>query len=572
MDHRTILPASVRDVRIRHDERTRDTPDGVSFDVAPGEVVLLLGPSGCGKSTLALALNGLVPHALPARMSGSVLAGGIDTTDVTVARLSENVAMVFQDPDAQIVTGSVLDEVCFGPENLGLPVDVVLARAESSLRAVGLWTRRDDNPDVLSGGGRQRLSIACALAMEAPLLVLDEPTANLDPVGIDEVYAVLRSIVERSDRAILLIEHNLDAAIDLVDRVIVLDRDGRVALDGPTRVVLGDRAEQVAALGVWLPVATLAALRLRHAGVRIDPLPLTGGELAAALDGIRTLPEPVRPAAPARHRAEPAIRVRNLTVTRGRSTLLDDVSFDIGAGSFTAVIGTNGAGKTTLVQAIAGVVPPPRGRISVGDLDPATRDVRKLAAQIGFVFQNPEHQFLEDTVENELAHGLRLAGSPADDPGVQSAVTGMLDRFGLAELRNAHPFLLSGGQKRRLSVGTALVTGAPVLVLDEPTFGQDRERADELMALLAALNRSGRTIVAATHDLQLVAEHADSVAVLASGRLLAFGPATDILGDAELIERAGLRLPPLARALRTLDHHPTWRSITRIADLPGGPA
>jgi energy-coupling factor transport system ATP-binding protein len=572
MDHRTILPASVRDVRIRHDERTRETPDGVSFDVAPGEVVLLLGPSGCGKSTLALALNGLVPHALPARMLGSVLAGGIDTADATVARLSENVAMVFQDPDAQIVTGSVLDEVCFGPENLGLPVDVVLARAESSLRAVGLWTRRDDNPDVLSGGGRQRLSIACALAMEAPLLVLDEPTANLDPVGIDEVYAVLRSIAERSDRAILLIEHNLDAAIDLVDRVIVLDRDGRVALDGPTRVVLGDHAEQVAALGVWLPVATLAALRVRHAGVPIDPLPLTGGELAAALDGIRTLPEPVRPAAPARHRAEPAIRVRNLTVTRGRSTLLDDVSFDIGAGSFTAVIGTNGAGKTTLVQAIAGVVPPPRGRISVGDLDPATRDVRKLAAQTGFVFQNPELQFLEDTVENELAHGLRLAGSPADDAAVQSAVTGMLDRFGLAELRNAHPFLLSGGQKRRLSVGTALVTGAPVLVLDEPTFGQDRERADELMALLAALNRSGRTIVAATHDLQLVAEYADSVAVLASGRLLAFGPATDILGDAELIERAGLRLPPLARALRTLDHHPSWRSITRIADLPGGPA
>ena len=572
MDDRTGLPVSVRDVRIRHDERPSNTPDGVSFDIAAGEVVLLLGPSGCGKSTLALALNGLVPHAVPARLSGSVLAGGIDTADAPVARLSEKVAMVFQDPDAQIVTGSVLDEVCFGPENLGLPVDVILARAETSLRAVGLWERRADNPDVLSGGGRQRLSIACALAMEAPLLVLDEPTANLDPVGIDEVYAVLRDLVARGDRSILLIEHNLDAAIDLVDRVIVLDRGGRVALDGPTREVLGSRADEVAALGVWLPVATLAAMRIRLAGVHLDPLPLTGGELAAALDGIRTLPDPVAPAPQRRRVAEPAIRVRDLTVVRGRTAILDAVSLDIAAGEFTAVIGTNGAGKTTFVQAIAGVVAPPRGRVRVDGLDPATSDVRALAAHVGFVFQNPEHQFLENTVWDELAHGLRLAGGSRDAAGIDAAVTGILDRFGLGELHDAHPFLLSGGQKRRLSVGTALVTGAPVLVLDEPTFGQDRERADELLALLAALNRGGRTIVAATHDLQLVAEHAHSVAVLASGRLLAFGPTSEILGDAELIERAGLRLPPLARALRTVENHPAWRSITRIAEMPGAPA
>ncbi|MET0713414.1 MAG: ATP-binding cassette domain-containing protein [Mycetocola sp.] len=572
LDDRAGLPLRVRDVAIRHDGRTGNTPDGVSFDIAPGEVVLLLGPSGCGKSTLALALNGLVPHAVPARLSGAVIAGGIDTTDATVAQLSEKVAMVFQDPDAQIVTGSVLDEVCFGPENLGLPVEVVLARAEGSLRAVGLWERRAENPDLLSGGGRQRLSIACALALGAPLLVLDEPTANLDPVGIDEVYAVLRNLVAQGDKSILLIEHNLDAAIELIDRVIVLDRRGRVALTGTPGDVLAARAEEVAALGVWLPVATLAALRLRRAGVAIDPLPLTGAQLAAALDGIRVLPEPAARASSHRRGDEPAVRVRDLTVVRSGSTLLDAVSLDIAAGDFTAVIGTNGAGKTTLVQAIAGVVPPPRGRITVAGLDPATSDVRALAAHIGFVFQNPEHQFLENTVWDELAHGLRLAGNTLDAAGVESTVTGMLERFRLEELRDAHPFLLSGGQKRRLSVGTALVTGAPVLVLDEPTFGQDRERADELLALLTALNRGGRTIVAATHDLQLVAEYAHSVAVLSAGKLLAFGPTAEILGDAELIARAGLRLPPLATAMGAVEKHPSWRSVTRLADLPGSPA
>lgn len=567
-------PLTMRAVRIRHEDRTANTPDGVSFSVLPGEVVLLLGPSGCGKSTLALSVNGLVPHAVPARLSGTVVTGGIDTADATVARLSEHVAMVFQDPDAQIVTGTVLDEVCFGPENLGLPVEVVLSRAEDALRAVGLWERRSDNPDVLSGGGRQRLSIACALAMASPLLVLDEPTANLDPAGIDEVYAVLRDLVARDDRAILLIEHNLDASIDLVDRVVVLDRNGRVAFDGPTRDVLARHAEEVAALGVWLPVATLAALQLRRAGIELTPVPLTGAELAAALDGIRQLPDlPGRPGQD-HPRTGSGIRVNDLTVSRGGRALLRDVSLDVAAGDFLAVIGTNGAGKTTLVQAIAGVVAPPRGCVTVGRLDVATGNLRALAAQVGFVFQNPEHQFIENTVSDELAHGLRTGNghSGLDAAAIDARVSAMLGRFGLDELRDVHPFLLSGGQKRRLSVGTALIAGAPVLVLDEPTFGQDRERADELMALLADLNSTGTTIVAATHDLQLVAEYASHVAVLADGELLAFGPTAAIFADAGLIERAGLRLPPLTRALRGLATHPGWQSVTRFADLPGAHA
>ncbi|MET1051493.1 MAG: energy-coupling factor transporter ATPase [Mycetocola sp.] len=562
----SALPLRLDEVGIRHHGRHADTPAGVTFDISAGDVVLVLGPSGCGKSTLALAVNGLVPHAVPATLTGSVITGGISTTDATVARLSQKVAMVFQDPDAQIVTGTILDEVCFGPENLGLPVDDILTRAESGLRAVGLWERRAENPDLLSGGQRQRLSIAAALAMGSPLLVLDEPTANLDPAGIDDIYALLRALVADGERAILLIEHNLDASIDLVDRVVVLDRDGRVAFDGPTREVLVDRAEEVAALGVWLPTSTLAGLQLRRAGVDLTPLPMTGAELTTALDGIPTLPKrgtaPDSPPAP-----ETMIEVTNLTVTRGRRQVIRDLSLTIGAGDFTAVIGTNGAGKTTLIQSIAGVVAPPKGRVRVGDLDPATGDLRAIAAHIGFVFQNPEHQFIANTVAEELAYGLRPA---VDADEIDERVSAMLDRFGLTELRDEHPFLLSGGQKRRLSVGTALITGAPVLVLDEPTFGQDRERADELMSLLSDLNRGGTTIVAATHDLQLVAEYATHVVVLREGELLDSGPAGRILADAALLERAGLRMPPLARAMGDLRTHPEWRSIIRLADLPGG--
>ncbi|RZS64628.1 energy-coupling factor transport system ATP-binding protein [Agromyces ramosus] len=566
-------------VRIRYDGSARATPDGVSLDIRAGEVVLVLGPSGCGKSTLALALDGLVPHAVAAALEGSVRVAGADTRDRTVAELSEHVAMVFQDPDAQVVTGTLLDEVAFGPENRLVAADEVLERAERALKLVGLWDRRADNPDVLSGGGRQRLAIACALALASPVLVLDEPTANLDPAGIDEVYAVLRELANERDHAIVLVEHNLDAAVDLVDRVIVLDAAGRLVIDGPVRDVLQGRAGELLELGVWLPVSTLAAMRLRSAGVMLDPLPLTPAELAAALEAVESLPSPApvaaRAAATTLRAADPAvaapaaaITVRDCSVQRGGRRgpiVVDGVDLDVASGDFLAIVGTNGAGKTTLLQAIAGVIPPPRGSVDVLGMDPARADARDRARRIGFVFQNPEHQFVAHTVAEELEASLRLQGVP--EPERRDEVERILRRFDLVEHRDRHPFLLSGGQKRRLSVGTALVAGAPVLALDEPTFGQDRARAAELLDLLRALNDEGTTVLVVTHDLQLVADYADRVAVIQGGRVLGSGATDEVLAG-PLIEAAGLRHPPLARATRGLVRHPEWQSVTRMSQLP----
>jgi len=561
-----VPPLAAHGVRIRHDGAARHTPDGADLEVAAGEVVLLLGPSGSGKSTLALALDGLIPHALPAEFEGVVRVSGVDTRESTPGRLSAQVGMVFQDPDSQLVTGTVLDEVCFGPENLLVPVDEVLVRAEEALRRVGLWERREENPDRLSGGGRQRLAIACALALRPRVIVLDEPTANLDPVGIEEVYAALAEVVAAHDVAIVLVEHNLDQLAGLVDRVVVLDRDGRPAASGTVDAVLRDRADELHALGVWLPVAALAGLRLRAAGIRLEPLPLTLGELADGLDAIAALPDPPAPA-DAAPGSEVVVRVSGLTVQRRGATLLDRVDLEVRRGELLAIVGENGAGKTTLLQAIAGVQAPPRGRIRIAGLDPARVDARTLARTVGFVFQNPEHQFIRHTVAAELAHGLELQRLPEAE--VAARVEELLGRFGLAELREQHPFLLSGGQKRRLSVGTALVAGAPVIALDEPTFGQDRERAVELLELLEGLRREGTTVLVVTHDMQLVADYASHVAVLRAGRLVAHGTTREVLaGDA--LERAGLRHPPLARATRALRHHPRWRGITRLAELPAG--
>ncbi|WP_308195105.1 energy-coupling factor transporter ATPase [Microbacterium profundi] len=663
----------VRDLTLTHADAARPSPSDVNFDIAPGEVVLLLGPSGSGKSTLTLALNGLIPHALPATMTGTVEAGGIDTARSDTATLSTHVAMVFQDPDAQIVTGTVYDEVAFGPENLLLPLDEVRARAEDALRRVGLWQRRDENPDRLSGGGRQRLVIACALAMGSPLLVLDEPTANLDPQGIEDVYAALADVVAAGDRAILLVEHNLDAAMEFVTRTIVLDQAGTVAFDGPVDEILRGHTEELVSMGVWLPAATLTARMLRERGILSHdaPLPLTPVELAEMLsdrvsDGTLsepiprgtlsepiprgtlsdpiprgtlsepiprgtlsdrvprgtlsepiprgtlsepiprgtlsdpilrgtlsepiprgtlsepiprgtlsepiprgTLSEPIprgtlseRSETKRVERAEgeskpprppaPLIRARGLTVTRGRREILHDIDLDIETGSLTAIVGANGAGKTTLIQALAGVVPPRKRQVDVDGLDPATASPRDLAARIGFVFQNPEHQFIAHTVSDELAHGLTLRqaqGSRMSNAEIAQRVHEMLVRFGLEHKADVHPFLLSGGEKRRLSVGTALITGPRVLALDEPTFGQDRARATELLALLKSLRREGTTIVIVTHDLQLVAEHSTHTVVLSDGRVHATGRTDDLFRDEQVFATAGLRLPALQRML-----------------------
>src|SRR5690606_15720004 len=242
----------------------------------------------------------------------------------------------------------------------------------------------------------------------------------------------------------------------------------------------------------------------------------------------------------------------------GRVEILHGIDLDIPTGSLTAIVGANGAGKTTLIQTLAGVLPSPRRRITVDGLDPATASPRDLAAHVGFVFQNPEHQFIAHTVFDELAHGLRLRRVP--EPEVSDRVAEMLERFGLAHKSGVHPFLLSGGEKRRLSVGTALIARPRVLALDEPTFGQDRARATELLRLLRDLRDEGTTIMMVTHDLQLVADHATRTVVLADGRVRAAGPTRELFAVDGLFEDAGLRLPPLHRALPA-----PWRAL--LSDL-----
>ena len=537
-------------------------PGGVTLSLPAGTTTLLLGPSGCGKSTVTLTLNGLVPHSVPSDYRGSVLVAGREVADADISHLARNVTMVMQDPDSQIVTTRVLDEVCYTLENLLVPAERIEPRALAALETVGMARYANASPWDLSGGQRQRVVLASALAVEPALLVLDEPTANLDPSGSADFYALLPALKERGT-AVLVVEHDLDDLVGAVDRVIALDADGATIATGPPAEVFGAHGEALAAAGIRMPTAVRLHRLLADRGLvaRADggqALPLTlddaARELAAALPLPHSPADPARPApaeAPASpdESDEPVLVARDLSVPRGRGRrrheVLHGVHLTLRRGEVLAVIGINGSGKSTLLRALAGLEAWTAGEVTVAG---RPRRPGRPGRAVTLVMQNPEHQFLESTVLDELAHGMRLEGSA--EARVERAVDEMLSRFDLVDRAQTSPFLLSGGQQRRLSVASVLGEHREVVCLDEPTFGQDRRGAEALMDRLHDVAAEGAGLIITTHDMELAADHADRVLILAQGAVLGEGPAREVLADAPLLARAGLCPPPLARLTR----------------------
>ncbi|PZF88594.1 ABC transporter ATP-binding protein [Micromonospora deserti] len=433
-----------------------------------GERVLLLGPSGAGKSTLLAALAGLLPEDSGER-EGTVEIDGLDPR-----KARERVGMVFQDPQSQLVMARCGDDVAFGLENRGVPAGEIWPRVDEALRRVGFPYHRDRPTAALSGGEQQRLALAGVLALRPGLLLLDEPTANLDPAGATLVRGAVAGALD-DDTTLILVEHRVAEALPLVDRVVVLEAGGGVRADGTPAAVFGTHGDALAADGVWVPG---------------------------------------RPVPP-RRAAAPAGDVLLTTERLGLPPRLAAVDLAVRAGEALAVLGPNGAGKSTLALLLGGLLKPGAGgvRASVelagGDARTAPHRWRApaLARRIGSVFQDPEHQFVTATVFDELALGPRRTGAP--EAAVRATVDALLARLRLTRLAAANPYTLSGGEARRLSVATALATAPRLLICDEPTFGQDRRTWLELVDLFAELRDAGHGLVTVTHDAEFVAALAD---------------------------------------------------------------
>ncbi|MFG2811951.1 ABC transporter ATP-binding protein [Streptomyces sp. NPDC048410] len=512
------------DVAVTYDGAAGPTVQGVDLEVPEGELVLLVGPSGVGKSTILNAVSGLVPHFTGGTLRGRVTVAGRDTRTHQPRELADVVGTVGQDPLAHFVTDTVEDELAYGMESLGLPPEVMRRRVEETLDLLGLADLRDRPIATLSGGQRQRVAIGSVLTPHPRVLVLDEPTSALDPAAAEEVLAVLQRLVHDLGTTVLMAEHRLERVVQYADQVVLLPAPGAPPL-------LGAPADMMAVSPVIPPVVELGRL------ADWSPLPLTvrdarrrAGPLRERLAGYeRDLPPAAVPAPRRRFRraaapAEPRVaEVRDLAVRRGRVDALRGVDLTVAPGETVALMGRNGAGKSTLLGSLVGLVAPTSGSVQVGGAAPHRLKPAELVRRVGLVPQEPRDLLYADTVGAECVAADKDAGA---DPGTcRALVSELLPGIG----DDTHPRDLSEGQRLALALAVVLTARPPLLLLDEPTRGLDYAAKARLVAVLRGLAAEGHALVLATHDVELAAEIAHRVVLLADGEVIADGATADIV-------------------------------------------
>lgn len=448
----------------------------------PGGVLLVVGPSGSGKSTLALAIAGLIPRDVPATVTGRLTVDGAEPASAAAA-LGAHVGVVFQDPSSQLVMERVEDDVAFGLENRGWPSSAMRERVPDALEQVGLGGFERRRARRLSGGQRQRLALAGVLAPRPGILVLDEPTANLDPPAADAFITRLRALRDARATTMVLIEHRVELAWPLADQVLAIDGHGAVIDVGPPGAVLERSRAAMDQAGIWLPDdPPMRSVLGSSVTAGANPVVVTATDLRFGYD-----------------RGEPVVR---------------DVALSIRAGERVALVGSNGSGKSTLARLLVGLLRPTAGAVSLRGDDPARLAPAALARRAAYVFQEPERQFLATTVQAEVMLGL-----PTTRHGQAEALMSRL-RLPLETFGPRSPYRLSGGEQRRLSLACGLVRDPALLVLDEPTFGQDRLGYEGLLAILAERLDAGAAMLAATHDQRFVREACSRALELADGWLV----------------------------------------------------
>jgi energy-coupling factor transport system ATP-binding protein len=505
------------DVTVTYDRATTPVLCHVDLHVPEGELVLVVGRTGTGKSTLLRAVNGIVPHFTGGTLSGRVLVAGRDTRLHKPRELADVVGVVPQDPLSGFVTDMVEDELAYGMESIGLAPDVMRRRVEETLDLLGLTDLRHRALRSLSGGQRQRVAIGAVLTTHPKVLVLDEPTSALDPGAAEEVLAALQRLVHDLGVTVLLAEHRLERVVQYADRVVVVPGDGEA-------LVVGTPAEVMETAPVAPPVVELGRL----AGW--SPLPLSVRDARRAAGPLRERLAPLATEAALRTRSalhvvsgELALSVGDLVVRHGAVPALRGVTVAADRGEIVAVMGRNGAGKSTLLSTLVGLHVPQSGAVGVGGATPSQLRGRDLVSRVGLVPQEPTDLLVADRVDEECIATDR-------DCGVVSGTTrAILDRLAPGIDADTHPRDLSEGQRLALALSVVLAASPPVLLLDEPTRGLDYAAKLRLVTTLRDLAAAGHCIVLATHDVELAAEVATRVVVLADGEIVADGPATDVV-------------------------------------------
>ncbi len=565
---------TIDNVTYTHWNQSSPTLHGVSLEIQKGTLNVLVGPSGSGKSTLCNLFNGVIPHLHGGDMSGDVYVRGRNTRELEVKNLAQEVGRVFQDPETMFAMLYVDDEIAFGPENLRVETGQIKSKVEELLALTDLQQRSHNLVWNLSGGQVQKLGLASVLAMDPEMIVLDEPTSNLDPGATESVHDLLLRLRDEG-MTVVLVTRELDEFLAQADQLIVLN-EGRIHAAGSPRAILKEHGQfLIESLGVWLPETSEIGVGLRDVNGLADmDIPITVQETIRLFQEQELLGAPFDgqlypPTSQDDRNKKTLISGRDLHFSYpGGVKALKGISFDIHAGEWLMILGRNGAGKSTLANLLVGLKKPTAGHLSLFGKEAGRWDVQRLANHIALVFQNPEHQFLTDSVWDEIEYSLLAQGFDNPDE-IDRRIEMWLGKLGLSDAKDSHPFALSAGLKRRLGVATMLVGEPQILLVDEPTYGQDKEMTFTLMSLMEEIRSQGVAVVMITHDMRLVQEYGERVLVMSDGRILYDGLSSGLFDKDDILDQANLRRTILHNLLREMARHgaPVRSVVKKSSDL-----
>ena len=530
---------SFRNFSFQYRAQKRPTLTDINLEIYPGERVLIAGPSGSGKSTLAGCINGLNPFSNPGECTGTLTVGGVDAPHSSLFELSAHVGTVLQDPDGQFIGLTVGEDIAFALENSCTPQDEMHAITRHAAELVGIENHLGYAPHELSGGQKQRVSLAGVMVDQVKILLFDEPLANLDPAAGKQAIELIDEIQKKTDTTVLIIEHRLEDVLwRNVDRIVLVNNGTILADLRPDELLSGSL---LAENGIREPLYVTA---LRYAGVDITPdkhpahvdsLVLDDTDTQKLRDWFTARPRPA-----AQPEREPLLEVKGLSFgyQKGQQTLRD-VSFSIGKGEMVSIVGRNGAGKSTLSKLICGFETPDAGEIFLNGKPLAEENIRRRAQHIGYVMQNPNQMISKTMIYEEVALGLQRSGLTEEQ--IREKVEATLRVCGLYPFRNWPISALSFGQKKRVTIASVLVLDPELILLDEPTAGQDFRHYTDIMEFLRGLNARGVTVVMITHDMHLMLEYTRRALVFCDGRLIADRTAAAVLCDPALVEQAALK-------------------------------
>lgn len=528
----------------------------IDLTISPGEIILITGPAGSGKTTLCCCINGLVPHFHEGDLIGDVLVREHNTRRSRVGGLASLVGMVFQDPESQLVTNSVADEVAFGPENFGVPREEINQRVADALRDTRLEGYDEREPHTLSGGEQQACVIAAIYAMQPEIYVMDEPLANLDPEGKAKVLRVVVELAKQRGKTLVLVEHALEEVLPLVDRIIVVDK-GQIVRDGPVEEIL--EAGDIPFVFTRPPVVRLGEK------YGLTPLPLSSQDFYEKFQA-RYNVDNIQWEDSSQNDFKvgmQVIKIEDISFSYNKNPnnqreVLRNISLSVGAGEMVAILGRNGSGKTTLVRHIIGLLQPDAGKVVVLNKDVALTPTYELARDVGFCFQNPNHQIVSFNVRDEIIFGLKAHGIEPGD--FDSRIQESLEFVNMLDYIDTEVFDLGIGQKKRITLASVLSLRPEILIVDEPTTGQDPRMALEIFEIIKRLNDSGTTVLIITHQIDYAAAYAKRAVVLDGGRIKFDGAIKDLLIDQDLMQASALEMPQTTRLASLMSRHgiPPW--------------